>query len=187
MCSLGPCTASSTGSTSSTGGPPLLCPATSPIAGQACTAGLYCTFGDDVNPLCRDAWVCTSGGWALEPSSCNTTPASQCPTTQPAPKSSCPVMGSSAASGSGGLLGDTCVYDDTICGCGCPSNQPCDPKTWYCSPTLAAGCPPIIPNDGTACTTSGLGCTYGAPCTESALTATCTSGAWNWQAAPQCL
>jgi hypothetical protein len=52
---------------------------------------------------------------------------------------------------------------------------------WSCAgPPSTAGCPPIAPNQGTACSTAGLMCTYGFPCGGSGTTAVCKDGLWSW-------
>jgi len=76
----------------------------------------------------------------------------------------------------------SCWYDDgTRCWCsGCylgteyPICQPITPPQMFCA-TPATGCPTVMPQAGTRCSTPGASC--GPDCT---LTITCTDGIWQW-------
>jgi hypothetical protein len=56
-----------------------------------------------------------------------------------------------------------------------PICQPIDPPAWACASPLE-GCPTVIPQAGTACSTPGLEC--GPDCT---LPVVCENGYWAWQ------
>ncbi len=149
------------------------CPATEPTTAGASCAGvpdqLRCTYGDSVRPDCRDAWVCSGGLWTTNHSVCVEPPAGVCGAAQPPAETVCPGMG------------DVCTYGDDICYCGCSGGLCAVPYLWQCSgsPTVA-GCPPVVPNDGTACSVEGADCVYGAVCSSAGAEVSCTDGRWLW-------
>jgi hypothetical protein len=167
-------TGSTSSSTASTGGATgaALCPATEPTGGS-CDApdGRHCTYGDSVGPECRTDWSCKAGAWVKAASICFTPPADHCAFTEP-PTGPC------------ANVPDTCIVGAaTICNCA-TCTGPCDPTpyAWSCWPApTTTGCPAIVPNDGTACSTEGTRCVYGNACQQSGANATCTDGAWLWE------
>jgi hypothetical protein len=56
------------------------------------------------------------------------------------------------------------------------------PPQWYCQSAPGMGCPTLIPNEGTACTTAGQTCNY--PSESCGITAKCVGGAWQWTQDP---
>ena len=163
------------GTSGGTGGttPTMLCPATEPSGGQ-CSAptGFRCTYGEEVRPECRHEWICGDGGqWITTKSVCLSPPADHCAFTEP-------------PSGECAQEGDVCVVGAaTICQCSSCFGGPCSPPPpkWQCSgPPTTAGCPPVVPNDGSACTTEGLDCSYGNVCSGSGARTLCTNGLWMW-------
>ncbi len=162
----------STGTTTSTG-TTVECPAAEPSGGSCAglPSGLRCTYGEAVRPECRDAWICTSGTWTVAETTCTQPPSGDCPLLQPASTATCPTQG------------DVCVYGSDLCVCDACAGGPCmaGPSKWLCSaPPTTAGCPAVVPNDGTACGASGVECTYGFPCAQSGTVVDCTAGVWVW-------
>lgn len=171
----GSLSSSSSTTTSSTGGPgPTGCPAQEPVGGSMCpTPLLLCTYGDAVKPECRHAYQCLGSGWQPQTSSC----------VEPAdcsfasPDQVCMVNG------------ETCTVGNSICTCTSCAFGPCmaPPPKWSCAgPPATPGCPPTIPNIGTACATPDLQCIYGNPCVGSGAIAECKSGAWDWAGPVAC-
>jgi hypothetical protein len=136
------------------------------------TQGLVCSYGDSVRVDCRDVWTCSAGIWDMGKTDCPMPPTGTCGSSAPADGTTCSTQG------------DLCTYGDTLCLCSeCPGG-PCmaPPPKWTCSgPPTTAGCPPIAPNEGSACSMDGLMCTYGFPCGGSGANAVCSGGSWAWQ------
>lgn len=156
-----------------------LCPVKQPEGGN-CDApdGLRCTYGAQVRPECRREWTCSDGQWATPLSVCLSPPADHCAFTEP-PSGECMQEG------------DVCVVEAaTICQCSaCFGDGPCmvPPPVWQCSgPPMTSGCPAIVPNDGSACTSEGLECTYGNVCSASGALARCKAGKWLWETQIAC-
>jgi hypothetical protein len=156
------------------------CPAMEPIGGQSCAglpAGLRCTYGTSVRAECRDVWICNGGIWSTTKGVCPMPPPADCGSAQPSPGTVCPTMG------------DVCTYGDTICICNqCPDGLcMAPPVKWSCAgPPSTPGCPPVVPNDGTACSTNGLTCAYGFPCGQAGIQVECTGGTWVWDTMMAC-
>jgi hypothetical protein len=178
--------AGSTGGTSSTtggdgGGNPgtSFCPSTEPVAGSSCLAppGQRCTYGEEVRPECRNEWICNNGDWFTTKSVCLSPPADHCAFTEP-------------PSGVCAQEGDVCVVGAaTICQCSSCFGGPCmaPPPKWQCSgPPTTPGCPAIVPNDGSACASEGLECTYGNVCSQSGALTRCKGGMWLWDTQIAC-
>jgi hypothetical protein len=163
----------SSGSGGSGGTSPVGCPAKAPASGQACSApDLRCTYGDAVRPECRYEWLCSGGKWTPTQSVCSHY--TGCPGAPPANGVVCSTEA------------QVCDYQDgTLCLCTSCSAGPCaaPPPKWQCAPPpTTAGCPAIVPNDGSACSApEGTECRYGNPCGPSGAAVTCTGGAWTWQ------
>ncbi len=157
--------------TGTTGSP---CPATEPQGGS-CSApdGFRCTFGSSVRPECRNEWLCSHGEWLSTKGQCFDPPEQDCAFSKPPTGSVCPAEG------------DVCpLGDDTICICSSCAGGPCmaPPAKWQCAPPPStAGCPKVVPNDGTACSQNGLSCTYGFICSGSGAMVECKGGLWKWQ------
>ena len=156
------------GGTSSTS-----CPPAQPASGQSCSsADLRCTYGDTVRPECRNDWVCNGGKW--------TTTKSVCPHYTNCPASP-PTVGTVCSTEA-----QVCDYaNGTLCLCSSCSAGPCGapPPHWQCAPPpTTAGCPALVPNDGSACgAPEGTKCQYGNPCGPSGAIVSCKGGAWTWQ------
>src|SRR5262249_41252874 len=146
-----------------------------PVEGSLCNipTNYFCTYGDSVRPDCRTAWTCSDGGsWFQTQSTCLEPPPGECPGVQPSAQSVCPSQG------------DVGTYGGTICLCGACAGGPCmlPPAKWQCAPPPStAGCPPVVPNGGSACSADGLTCTYGFPCSSTGVQVTCMFGAWQWR------
>jgi hypothetical protein len=155
----------------------VVCPATEPATGSACTPSRGdCTFGAKTCDCLNDSstWVC----WD---------PATDCPTTQPAEQSACPVVGIQCdLEGQGqGRRGNDCECTENGWDCGgqfCPAAQPtaaaaceggrgvctygadmvcdCDSSIWVC--WNPADCPVSPPASDSACTSNGMICEYDA-------------------------
>jgi hypothetical protein len=113
--------------------------------------------------------VCTGGAWTTTKSACAMS--TTCGSTPPTSGTACPTNGVA------------CAYGSTICICSqCPSGLcMAGGPDWSCAgPPSTAGCPPLVPNQGTACSTADLMCTYGFPCGGSGTTAVCKGGLWSW-------
>jgi hypothetical protein len=147
------------------------CPSTEPTGGSCAglADGLTCTYGSSVRPECRTLWVCVAGKWEMPGNVCAMF--TGCPATQPPTSMVCTNMN------------QVCTYADTICLCNACAAGPCKvpPVTWQCTaPPSTLGCPPVVPNNGTACTTNELQCSYGFPCASSGAVVNCTNGVWVW-------
>ncbi|MEO5726175.1 MAG: hypothetical protein ABI134_15240 [Byssovorax sp.] len=155
------------------------CPAAEPAPGSSCAApeGQRCTYGEQVRPECRKDFICSNGGWFTTKSVCLSPPADHCAFTEP-PTGVC------------GQEGDVCVVGAaTICQCSSCLGGPCmpPPPQWQCSgPPTTPGCPAIVPNDGSACASEGLECTYGNVCSASGALARCKAGMWRWDTQMVC-
>ena len=172
------------------------CPTTPPTLYGECPVELNptsCSYGDSILPECREEWRCEcisqqpgiACHWqgASSPVACAANDAGACP-------ASAPVAGAD-----GGLAACDAAADGTRCGyadgtiCHCTSclevGGPCQPVTpprWSCSPPPAtSGCPPTIPNAGTACSQPALRCIYDSYC---GIEATCELDRWTWQFLP---
>jgi hypothetical protein len=167
-------TGGSGGSSGGTGGTsPSGCPAAA-TPGAACTTpNLRCTYGDEVRPECRQDWLCLNGTWTTTKSICLEPPAGTCSSTPPTVGAVCDTEAA------------VCDFPDgTLCLCSSCSAGPCaaPPPKWQCAPPPStAGCPALVPNDGSACSTEGTECQYGNPCGPSGAVVHCTNGAWKWQ------
>ena len=163
-----PARTGSAGSGTSIWGNPQMCPMTEAEATGSCTpARGSCPFGDRVCDCASDtmSWVC----WA----------ASDCPTSVPAERSSCGVVGMSCAP----ARGETCRCRADGWDCGnqfCPAEEPavggacedgdgectfgartceCENDAWVCWDP-AIDCPAAPPLDNAACSTVGVSCAY---------------------------
>jgi hypothetical protein len=162
------------GNTSTTtGGGSGLCPPADPT-GQSCAgfpSPFQYTYGDSVRPECRQTVVCVDATWEAMGGTCVKPPPDMCGGTQPADGTVCTGEG------------NVCTFDNTICICSSCSGGPCmaPPPKWQCAPPPSTpGCPPVVPNDGTACSMNGLSCTYGIICSPSGVQVDCKNGAWLW-------
>jgi len=151
------------------------CPGIEPRPNSPCErAGLECTYGHELLALCRDRYVCNNGLWSPAPPIplCRPPLATDCPATIPASWSSC---GSTPAL-------TYCEYPDesVVCHCidrhGLPVSRKLDPPQWRCyaAPTTA-GCPAMVPNEGTACHQWPPKCAY-----DQGIVAECTNETWVW-------
>jgi hypothetical protein len=152
------------------GTPAEICPV-APSQGASCfTDGLRCTTGDSPRPECRAAWTCRGGSFVDTSVACPAPPEGFCP---PAP----PGSGACASDGS------VCTFaDGSLCVCATCFGALCHMSpAWLCAPPPpTAGCPALVPNDGSGCADDGLECTYGEECAGSGATARCTEGSWRW-------
>ena len=144
------------------------CPANEPMMGDACTMqGLHCSYGESAFPMCRHQYRCDMGMWAQSGGFCQQEPGSCMPS--PVEGTACPGQFS------------YCVDGTKLCMCPVCGGAGCPPEPWFwsCSAPPAAGCPAVVPNDGTACNDPGLACEYGIMCNEHARVQ-CTNGTWVW-------
>jgi hypothetical protein len=153
-------------------GPGSPCPSSPPSQDQACSpVGLYCEYDvTSPNPFCNDLWQCQSSGWSQLPEE-------RCPV--PPPPSTCPASYASVP------VSHSCTSTDQICQyptgtCICspdPGGLPtAGGPTWECIP-LSPGCPSPVPAPGSACSTPGLSCDYGA--CSGGVGLECTDGYWS--------
>ncbi len=167
------------GGSGATGPSPSGCPASPPKYGEACPKqNLLCSYGDELQPYCREVFICVQSAWSKKQGTCEEHAQADCPASLPAHGSVCtpaPVntyceyIAQSSA----------CRCLDTYCVGAC---QIIDPPEWRCqAPPTTADCPPVSPNAGAACSTESLECNYlGGPCTGGGVLTRCTSGAWEW-------
>jgi len=147
------------------GGPPA-CPCEPPVSGDPCDLGSVlntCTYGTDPRLSCRQQFACVHGQWTetADGTSKLCTPAAECPSTKPSAGTQCDTVPVECA-----------FPDGSICACG---------GTWMCSePQTAAGCPALIPNEGTPCSGNVL-CEYDDPCDPRTQ---CVDGVWVWLSGP---
>jgi hypothetical protein len=168
-----------------------LCPDSPPALDSACDQrGLLCTYGDAVDPACRerfycnfptDVWIASSGpggGICRDPATldaCETPADGECST-----------------------AGKYCVQGSEICFCaaavtqicggvaggadvdGCQPLNPPIPQQWSCPKPYAAeeGCPESAPHAGRACDDESFSCLYGDDC--SGLIVRCEDGYYQW-------
>lgn len=147
------------------------CPAAEPSSGKApcSTPDFRCTYGDSVPPECRHEWICTGGFWTTTKDVCIEPPPDVCGGAEPATGSMC-----------NGFDGAVCTYGDDICLCSACSGGPCMMNAaWSCAKP-PAGCPAVVPNDGSPCSQPGADCTYGFPCGNSGAHVKCAGGLWKW-------
>jgi hypothetical protein len=142
------------------------CPASLPTAGSTCApSGISCEYGSDPNPECNVIVTCQgSAGWSAPPPGFHCMPGT-CPATYadvPQDKDCSPQ-------------GLDCAYPQGQCNCA-PTVPASGPNpVWQCS-TPASGCPEPRPREGTACSSPGLTCDYGA-CTGG-VSLECSDGYW---------
>jgi len=147
---------------------PTGCPASEPTVGMACVKqDLHCSYGEGAFPMCRHRYRCDMGQWAQFGGFCQQEPAACAPS--PPEGTACPGQGSYCVDGTKLCMCPVCG------GAGCPP----EPWVWSCSAPAAAGCPALVPNDGTACNDPAVVCEYGIMCNEHARVQ-CTNGAWTW-------
>jgi len=140
------------------------CPDTLPADNTACSIDeLFCTYGSDLRPLCRDQARCSGGLWFTFEANC---PPQACGTK--------PTHGTVCSQ-----EGQMCAYSGgPICVCSSCTGGPCmpPPPVWTCS-APGMGCPDVMPNSGTACSQAGLECRYGDP-SFSGAALKCEAGEW---------
>jgi hypothetical protein len=162
--------ASSEGGTGDVGGnvptekPPMVCPAVPPRAGEMCTTGLRCSYGDDPRVGCRPRFSC-DGTWASAgEDNCPTLLDCSSLAAPPKDHDRCEMVGADCSTGPRYCRCETC----TSCA---------GPSIWICTQPPAAPCPPVMPNDGAACEPPGLSCSYGA-CPVPGGVMTCVENRW---------
>jgi hypothetical protein len=155
---------------SGAGGQATDCPATPPGPGASCSkAHLRCTYGDSALPECRATYFCEGSTWAAAANDCPEAPAC--------------TDGQTNGVACDGSDGARCLRSGTtICICSmCPEGMcHAPPSSWSCALAPGSPCPPLVPNDGSACSVEGAYCSYGFPCGGSGAVADCTAGAWVW-------
>ncbi len=142
------------GGTGSDGGGSSVCPASPPTAGTSCTAfkGMdKCEYGTNPDPSCNQIFACPSGTWMDQSTG------TICPSQQ-----NCPGQYSDVQVGqdcSNNTL--SCAYPQGECICTqSPGGLVSQTPVWACF--TPSGCPEPRPDIGTACTTQGTTCNYGA-------------------------
>jgi hypothetical protein len=145
--------------------PPMVCPDVPPVAGAACSVGLRCSYGDDPRVECRQRFSC-DGTWVSEADN-NCPVLLDCSSLAAPPKDRDPC----------GTVGDDCGTGSRYCLCDACTSSCSGPSAWICTQPPAAPCPPAMPNDGAACESPGLSCTYGA-CPIPGGGMTCVENRW---------
>ena len=151
------------------------CPKTAPVAGKACSGDLYCSYGDDPRPACRDRYGCSSGKWvASHPGAGTCAPIADCsmtPSGFPVVSHECDTIGEECSfdGGASGTIYCRCNF------CGDASACPASMASWACAGPPIAPCPEALPNDGQACEKK-QSCFYGVPC--EGVTMTCDGKTW---------
>jgi hypothetical protein len=177
----------STGGTGGAGGSAApSCPSAAPATSGSCSSdGLLCSYGDELQPRCRDLLECSGGIWSEIPQGdCVPHSTADCLATVPAWGSECAPA----------PVGTYCDYatEATVCRC---TDLECagaceiiDPPQWRCfGPPAEGGCPATAPNVGTPCSTAGLECSYlGGACSTNGVLARCTGGLWEWPSDVPC-
>jgi hypothetical protein len=152
------------------------CPALPPVAGKACAPDLYCSYGDDPRPACRDRFRCTNGKWvAAHPAAGTCPPIADCAMTP----SGFPVVGHECQT-----FGEECSFDGGASGtiycrcnfCGAMSSCPASMAAWACAGPPIAPCPEALPNEGQPCEKK-QSCFYGVPC--EGVTMACDGKTWS--------
>lgn len=148
------------------------CPAGMPTAGSACSpSGISCEYGNDPNPACDSIVTCQgSAGWSAPPPGVHCMPGT------------CPASYADVPQGMNcSPQGLDCGYPQGQCNCAprVPLSGP--NPVWQCS-TPASGCPEPRPREGSACTSPGLTCDYGA-CTGG-VSLECSDGYWRVAVVP---
>jgi len=148
----------------SDGGASAACPATAPQLGGTCPINnAVCEYGNDPKPECNSLAVCAVGRWQFAPRGACAPAGSTCPATYAAvPK------------------GQTCTPEFLDCAysegqCNCARGNLRLDAIWLCTPT-SAGCASPRPRLGSACTSTGLSCDYGA--CSGGVAETCRNGFW---------
>lgn len=171
-----------TGSGGSGGGSAqALCGDAPPSTGAACVppsdsklGDTHCSWGDDPRPDCRTLATCLGDGtWSVvqPPASCSTPPL---PAACPAPP---PTAGTECTDDTLSCWydgGERCWCSSCKFGTQYPTCQPIDPPLWACA-SPPEGCPSVIPQAGTPCSTPGATC--GPDCE---LQVVCEGGTWKW-------
>lgn len=157
---------------------PGACPSSQPTVGQPCsvqfskkTVGKYCEYGDQLQPSCRDRFVCNEGKWTdpfgPKGSRCND------------PLVACPSDATHMASCSKATL-DPCRKGKALCGCRMCKAPSHVVLQWRCQEQPAAPCPPAAPHNGTACSVAeSVLCEYGARGTGFEWQNRCVGGKWD--------
>jgi len=163
----------SAGSQGGSGPPASGCPVAAPLQGDPCDDDeLWCSYGDTLDPSCRQVFGCDAGAFELVSWLGTCSAEEACPASQPVTESSCNPddVGS-------------CYYPgSTLCRC-----EECEPYTggpcvplaqpeWHCSAPSGA-CPDLVPNWGTSCTDEGASCQY----IECWFQTRCEGGVWVWE------
>lgn len=153
------------------------CPGAPPMNGASCAVpdtsnGIsQCSYGDDPRPRCRTLAVCTGRAWQVSTPACAMPPLpAACPTPPPSPSTVCSDEMLSCWYGDG----QRCSCSACKLGTEYPICQSINPPQWACA-SPGVGCPTVMPQAGTPCSTPGASC--GPDCT---LTITCTDGFWRW-------
>lgn len=160
-----------------TSNPPFLdCPDAPPAAGDACDAGLTCSYLP-----CEEEYVCNdSGQWESVIVSCNPPPPAECPESIPLQNDNCPEEGMSCTypDECGGELTATCAGFGDLPQWDVDIAPPCNPPA----------CPAELPNQGDACAVPDQLCSYEVDigCGPQTMTATCDGGAWLIDSGPTC-
>jgi len=132
------------------------CPGTPPTAGGTCSASKgmeKCEYGTNPDPSCNQVFACPAGTWVDQ------TTGTLCPSQQSCPSSFASVPVSQDCSNFNTL---SCAYPEGECICTqSPNGLISQTPVWACF-AAQSGCPQPRPDIGTACTTQGASCNYGA-------------------------
>lgn len=157
------------------------CPSSPPVIGSACAgSSLACEYGTSPIVQCNELYTCRSGQWSADargndPPFC-TPSTSGCPATRAA----VPVSMACAPSGL------ECDYPTGRCACTTSNFGPVhlDAGTeWICD-SPQGDCPAPRPLVGSACTSAGKTCDYGACTLPGGVSLTCEDGRWQDRPVP---
>jgi hypothetical protein len=143
------------------------CPEAPPGDGAPCTGNRFCTYGDAIEPVCRQRFWCDGDAWSAlaVDDDCG---GNECAAEAPEDGSPCDVSD---------LL--ICGYPDgTLCGCDGSES------IWSCYARPGGPCPLFVPNAGAPCDDPGIMCLYGDGgfCAWGAHAGCSEAGTWYWAA-----
>jgi hypothetical protein len=168
------------GAGTSDGGGGSACPGTEPQAGACSPPGLDCEYGNDVDRQCNVMWTCAGSNWEKTWPSGPPLP----PTCGPhPPQPPCPPSFGAVPVGQHcAPLNQLCDYPEGRCACEPPPGGPTPldagaVASWTCQSPDGA-CPRPRPHIGSACSSPGQKCDYGACAMPGGVGLQCTGGMW---------
>jgi hypothetical protein len=127
------------------------CPEIAPGLRAACVGPLSCSYGTDVRFECRARYTCESDQWISAVGSTSCAPLDDCSSLDPQPKDGEPCD----------VAGQECASVDRHCQCMPCVSAGCQKLAWRCAVPPLSPCPPLMPNEGSACEQEGQSCVYG--------------------------